>query len=455
MEQHVGNWTTATGLVNFIWDELTAAFFTATAGTVTVGETVDVKEMNFETDGYVLTGPGEIAISGPELTVNTATNVTAEIGAVISGAGGLVKSGDEGTLVLTADNTYTGNTLIAGGTLQVGNGGTTGSILGNVTNNGTLDFNRADGLTFGGVISGSGDLKLTGTGTVTLTGSNTYTGGTAISAGTLQIGNGGGTGSITGSVTNDAALVFNRSNNLSFGGEISGTGTVTKLGAATLTLTGNNTYTGGTTISAGTLRIGNGGATGSIAGDVVNNAALVVNRSGGLTLGGQISGTGTLTKLGTGTLTLTGSNSYAGGTFVRNGVLAVNGTGAISHASAQMVVGQNFGDSATLDVSGGGFVENANGLLGAASPRPAGRPSAAAFGRMPAPSRSAARSAVAASWTSAARGRCSAPRPPSEMHSFRPAGRMSAAARGAMRVPTRSVGSSAAREPWRSAMQGP
>lgn len=181
------NWTTVNGLVNFIWNEVATAYFTSTPGTVTVVETVDVAEMNFETDGYVVTGPGEIAISGPTLTVNTATNVTAEIGAVISGAGGLVKNGDEGTLILSADNTYTGDTLIDGGTLRVGNGGTTGSILGNVTNNGTLDFNRAGDLTFGGVISGSGDLKVTGTGTVTLTASNSYAGGTMLDKGTLLV----------------------------------------------------------------------------------------------------------------------------------------------------------------------------------------------------------------------------------------------------------------------------
>ena len=57
---------------------------------------------------------------------------------------------------------------------------------------------------------------------------------------------------------------------------ISGTGTVTKSGAGTLTLTGDNTYTGGTTISAGTLSLGNGGTTGSVAGNIVDNGALVV-----------------------------------------------------------------------------------------------------------------------------------------------------------------------------------
>ena len=70
--------------------------------------------------------------------------------------------------------------------------------------------------------------------------------------------------------------MFNRSDALTYGGVISGTGSLTKSGTGTLTLTGDNTYTGGTTISAGTLQIGNGGTTGSVAGNIVDNAALVV-----------------------------------------------------------------------------------------------------------------------------------------------------------------------------------
>ena len=66
-----------------------------------------------------------------------------------------------------------------------------------------------------------------GTGTLTLTGANTYTGGTTITAGTLQLGNGGTTGSITGNVVNNGALVFNRSDTLTFAGVISGTGALT------------------------------------------------------------------------------------------------------------------------------------------------------------------------------------------------------------------------------------
>ncbi len=77
---------------------------------------------------------------------------------MISGSGGLVQLGS-GTVILTGTNTYAGGTTINSGTLQVGNGSTTGGISGNVTDNGTLAFDRSDSATFGGVVSGTGGLR--------------------------------------------------------------------------------------------------------------------------------------------------------------------------------------------------------------------------------------------------------------------------------------------------------
>ena len=171
-----------------------------------------------------------------------------------------------------------------------------------MTDNSALVFNRSDTPTFAGSISGSGRMTQAGSGTLTLTGTNTYTGGTTVSAGTLQIGAGGTSGSIVGPVTDNSALVFNRSDTPTFAGSISGTGTMTQAGSGTLILTGTNTYTGGTTISAGTLQIGAGGSSGSIVGNVTDNSALAFNRSDTPTFAGRhFSGTGTLTQAGSGT----------------------------------------------------------------------------------------------------------------------------------------------------------
>ena len=106
---------------------------------------------------------------------------------------GVIKAGN-GTLVLTAANAYTGPTTVAGGTLQIGNG-TSGEGLASpsitLSNNATLAFNHADGLSYGGTISGSGQLIKLGTGNLDLVGSGMYSGPTTISAGTLELdGNG-------------------------------------------------------------------------------------------------------------------------------------------------------------------------------------------------------------------------------------------------------------------------
>ncbi|MGP1667448.1 MAG: autotransporter-associated beta strand repeat-containing protein, partial [Rhodanobacter sp.] len=111
-------------------------------------------------------------------------------------------------------------------------------------------------------------------------------------------------------------LAFNRSDALTFDGTISGTGSVSQIGAGTTTLTGNNTYAGSTTIAAGTLQLGDGGTTGAITGNVINDGTLVVNRSGALILSGAISGTGAINQAGAGTTILTGNNTYAGGTTI-------------------------------------------------------------------------------------------------------------------------------------------
>jgi autotransporter-associated beta strand protein len=128
---------------------------------------------------------------------------------VIGGLGSFTKDGP-GALMLTGANTYGGGTMIAAGTLQLGNGAASGSILGNVVNNSVFAIDRSDIYTFAGNISGTGAFQQLGSGTTILTGTNTYSGGTTISGGTLQIGNGSTTGSIAGSVVNNSTFnIFN------------------------------------------------------------------------------------------------------------------------------------------------------------------------------------------------------------------------------------------------------
>src|SRR5205085_1279846 len=92
-----------------------------------------------------LSGAGRILLGAGALTAAT-TSATVFSG-IISGTGTFIKDGS-GTLTLTGANTYSGGTTIIGGVLQLGNGGTTGSILGNIVDNGTFAINRSDTITF-------------------------------------------------------------------------------------------------------------------------------------------------------------------------------------------------------------------------------------------------------------------------------------------------------------------
>ena len=246
-----------------------------------------------------------------------------------------------GTWTLTGTGSVATTWTISAGTLQIGNGTTNGGILGDVTDNATLAFNNSGSTTYAGAISGTGTVVHAGSGTTILTGANTYAGGTTISAGTLQIGNGGAAGSITGDVTDNGALAFNRSDIVTWSNIASGSGRLIQAGSGTLILTGANSYSGGTTIAAGTLQIGNGGSVGGITGNVTDNGALVFDRSDAVTFGGAISGTGTVAQIAGGSLTLTGTNTYSGGTLISAGTLTGSassfGSGAILDNAALVI----------------------------------------------------------------------------------------------------------------------
>ena len=242
---------------------------------------------------------------------------TLVLAANISNVGSLSKAGS-GTLILTGNNTYTGGTTIGGGTLQIGNGGTAGSIVGNVTDNGTLAFNRSNALSFAGVISGSGAVQQLGPGTTTLTANNTYTGGTLVNAGILQLGAGASLAAVGALTVNGGG--FNLNGNNQTVGALAGTGGVIALGSGTLT-----------------------------AGDASNT-----------TLAAAISGTGGFVKQGSGVLTLIGASGFTGGTVVNAGGLVVNG----SLASGVTVNGGLLQGNGTIGglVMNGGVVAPGNSI---------------------------------------------------------------------------------------------
>lgn len=237
-------------------------------------------------------------------------------------------SGDNARFITNANGVFDISQLGSSGTTAGSIAGAGSYLLGakQLSAGGNNDTTEVSG-----VISGvGGALVKAGTGTLTLSGVNTYSGGTTISAGILQLGNGSGTGSIVGDVLNNATLAFNRSNPYQFDGVISGSGGVRQNGGGTIVLTAANNYSGGTTINAGVLQLGNGGATGAITGNVLNNATLAFNRSNLYQFDGAISGNGSVRQNGDGTTVLTAANTYGGATNVSAGTLLVEGSIAAS-----------------------------------------------------------------------------------------------------------------------------
>ncbi|WP_333853213.1 autotransporter-associated beta strand repeat-containing protein [Leclercia sp.] len=230
----------------------------------------------------------------------------------------------------------------------------------NIYNNGTLVFNQdktVDQNEYTGIIIGEGKVEKTGNEILTLTGDSSYTGGTTISNGDLQLGN----GLTSGSVKNDieivketSSLIFNHSNEQTSSNDISGAGGVVKEGEGELTLAGTNTYAGGTTINAGTLAINADSKLGVSSGPLTfdggtlkfldgfevihSDRDITLNNEGGTidtngissTIGQIMHGVGGLTKTGPGTLTLTGTNEYEGLTTLKGGDLALKDAGSVA-----------------------------------------------------------------------------------------------------------------------------
>jgi autotransporter-associated beta strand protein len=278
-----------------------------------------------------------------------------------------------GTLTLTAGvtnnsaNTQTLNMPVVLGAPVTVNAASADLTFGQTVNNGGNLLTITDGghnTAVGGAISGAGGLTKSGTGTNTLSGVNTFGGNLTISNGTLTIGGAGllGGGSYSGAIADNGTLTCNSTAAQTLSGMISGTGALNQNGSGPLTLSAANTFGGPTTVNGGTLQLANslalqnstlnynggsvtfngitaatlGGLSGAQNLSLVNGAyAAVALTVGGnntaTTYSGALSGSGSsLTKNGTGTLTLTGSNSYTGTTTVNAGTLELPAGGVIN-----------------------------------------------------------------------------------------------------------------------------
>jgi fibronectin-binding autotransporter adhesin len=188
-------WTQDSGATNGRFVDGIYAIFAAAAGTVTVDNSsgaVSVSGMQFASDGYKVSG-GAIGLDAGDAIIRVGDGTSAgaafkaTIGSELTGAGQLDKT-DLGTLILTGTNSFTGGTKVSSGTLQLGDGGTSGSIQGDVAVDGTLAFNRSDTAAIGGAISGAGLIQQIGSGATVLTAdSSAFAGRTEVQNGTLEV----------------------------------------------------------------------------------------------------------------------------------------------------------------------------------------------------------------------------------------------------------------------------
>jgi len=323
--------------------------------------------------------------SGERNLLLTGTNSGVNIiAAAIGDFGGATSVTIDGsaTWLLTGANTYTGATTVSSGVLQIGGSNLDSAIIlgahatlelnginariGSLAGSGTVQNNSTTAAalttggnntstTFSGVIQdgGAGALSIvkTGSGTFTLTGANTYTGTTTISAGVLQVGSGGTTGTLgSGAVTNNASLIINRSDALTIANGISGSGSLTQAGAGTTTLTGDSSYSGSTTINAGVLSVAllaDGGSNSNLGASTSAATNLVLN-GGALQYTGAVVSTDRLFSVGTngGTLDASGTGAL---NFTNTGSMGFNSQSGIRTLT---LTGTNTGDNTLAGVIG-------------------------------------------------------------------------------------------------------
>ena len=381
--------------ITLVLDAITHLFVNSSNCPITIaaGKTLTIQTDNgdyLHLDDELISGSGNLSKTGNgALFMQTDAGYDGTI--TISGGTLEIKSGGEKIGDAATVMVNSGGTLSLNGNETIGVLGGTGVVAGTVSLQGyTLTVGNATTSAFSGVISGTGALTKVGSGILDLSGINTYTGATTVNAGTLALAGGSALhdssavtvasgasmtlyasetiGSLAGSgnvYIGASRTLTTGGNNTSttFSGQISTPGSLTKVGTGTLTLSGTNTYTGATTVNAGTLALSGGqavddgsavtvasGATlqlnasetiGSLAGagsvSLGTNMLMLGSNNISTTLSGAISGTGQLFKVGAGTLTLSGTNSYTGLTTVDAGKLALSGGQAVADTGAVTV----------------------------------------------------------------------------------------------------------------------
>ena len=345
-------------------------------------------------------GSGAIVNNG-SMDFNRAGTLTVSGG--IGGTGSVTNDG-AGTVILDGNNTYAGGTTINAGTLQLGTGGASGAINGNsfIVNNGTLVFNTTTPITISGYlndISGTGNVVVRA-GFVQSIDNNTYTGWTEIDSGaTFQPSQGQTGGMLTSVITNNGVLkigsqnipaTFGISNNIVGAGQVFVD--IYNQNAGWVVLAGTNSYTGGTYIGGGGLVIGDGvnPNAGSIIGNIVftnttgssidtfsQNKRVIFNRPDNFTFtnviisavsdGSSAANSGSIEQSGPGMVTLTGNNSFPGGTTIDAGMALQVGDGGTSGSigNGNVVNGGTLIFDHSDNVTFGGSIGDNNGSPGA------------------------------------------------------------------------------------------
>jgi fibronectin-binding autotransporter adhesin len=380
--------------------------FADTAGTVTVSGGVSVSNgMTFQTTGYDVQG-STITLAGNSAANNTITadtDVTTTVSSELAGTAGMTKSG-AGTLILSGSNSFTGNAVISGGTLQITNDSALGNTANDLANNGTLKTTATVVLDAGRDISGSGTYDIANGTTLTVNGNMNNTATTLGNSGTLDLQGATrslGATTIAAPATLDAAgainvttltasglsngtaninpdLVFTtgvKTLNVAAGGElalngaVSGATTIAKTGAGTLSINSSNSVqirvgaTAASPTDGGTVVVASAASTGS--GQIQLNygtlrAASAIVATNGVSIGGR---TGTSAVLAGSDMEFQGQSTFFRGTSTSGEMdLTVNNSTTFSGGFAAMG-GSGTATGITLRGSGEVVISGASSAL--------------------------------------------------------------------------------------------